>query len=246
MNSSTHRQKTGYIISILLYALTIFLIIYAVTTLVPMFIAMSASGADNEQILADYLRGESIERGLMALSALQILQVITVFLPGAVVQLVGGLIFGTVPGFLVCLTSFVFANSMIFYMDRHHVGIISRLIPRNAKSVQTISHVLNSADPGFMTMLAYMLPGVPNGFIPYVAAGTNLSLCHFICSVTAGSALQIFLMCAIGHTIMNGNWILSVILTVLSIAMIIVLFYFKNRIIEFRKKLISKVILRDN
>ncbi|MCR5717391.1 MAG: VTT domain-containing protein [Lachnospiraceae bacterium] len=238
--STTHRQKTEYLISLCLYALTLFLIIYAALTLIPMFIELGRSGANDEQILTEYLRGESTWRGLISLAALQILQVITILLPGAVVQIVGGLMFGTIPSFLICLVSFVFANTMIFYMDRHHVGIISRLIPRDAKSLKKISAYLNDADPGFMTMLAYMMPGVPNGFIPYVAAGTNVSLRRFILSVTIASAPHVLIMCAIGHTIMNGNWIFSAILFLISLMLIGILLYYKDKIITMRHKILKK------
>lgn len=237
-NTTSHYKKLmeGPIVAVCIL-LIILLGIFAVSTIIPLFRSMSETGGNNEEVIENYLKSENGIRGLFSLAAFQILQVISIFFPGAPIQIAGGLIYGTWKSFAVCIVSFVFANTMVFYLRRRNTnGILSRFLSTDSKRFQKVSTWLNSSDPGFMSMLAYMLPGIPNGFVPYVAARTNITTSHFAFSVFLGSIFQIFLMCWIGSQLIQGNWIFSAILVIVMIAVIVILFLNKNRIIALRQR----------
>jgi len=228
------RSRREILICTAFLLLIAFLLYFAVSTFVPLL--RGAAGVRSEQdLITDYLREEGGVKGCFALAALQVLQVISVFLPGMAVQVAGGLIYGAWVSFFICLVSFVFANVMMFYLCRHS-RLLSRLLPENAKSVRTVSDWVNSNDAAFMSMLAYMLPGIPNGFVPYVAAKAHIRARRFALSVLLGSVLQIFLNCAIGSLLTRGHWLLSALLILFMLAMIFVLYRNKEQLIRLRDK----------
>ena len=96
-----------------------------------------------------------------------------------------------------------------------------------------MSEWINSSSPAFMSMLAYMMPGLPNGFVPYIAAKTDITLLRFGISVYLGSLPQIFLMCIIGHKLLKGDYFASIIMVVATLIVIVLLYIFRFKIINF-------------
>jgi uncharacterized membrane protein YdjX (TVP38/TMEM64 family) len=235
MNKDTRKKFFNIFIASSLFLLILVLIYFALVTFLPLIHEITRSGGNNEAVIADYLNRENDLQGMISLGVLQILQVISIFFPGAPIQIAGGLIYGTWKSFLICLVSFTFSNTLVFYLSRSNIGLIRKFLPGNSKSMTKLSSWINSSDPKFMSMLAYMLPGIPNGFIPHVASKTNISTASFSLSVLEGSFFQIFMMCAIGHQLIKGEWILSVLLFIIMIAMIIILYTNKSRIIQMRQ-----------
>lgn len=175
-------------------------------------------------------------RGMAYLALLQALQVLSIFLPGAAVQIAGGLVYGTWKSFVICLISFVGTNVGVFILARKGHDLVDRPDTKLARRAQRVLDWINSSDPFFMSMLAYMMPGIPNGFVPYAAMKTNVSLRKFSLAVFLGSLVQIFIMCSIGSRIMSGDFGISFALVIGSLALIFVLYKTKDHILQFIQK----------
>lgn len=175
-------------------------------------------------------------RGMAYLALLQALQVLSIFLPGAAVQIAGGLVYGTWKSFAICLVSFVGTNVGVFILARKGHDLVDRPDTKLARRAQRVLDWINSSDPFFMSMLAYMMPGIPNGFVPYAAMKTNVSLRKFSLAVFMGSLIQIFIMCSIGSRIMSGDFGVSFALVIGSLALIFVLYKTKDRILQLAQK----------
>lgn len=190
------------------------------------------SSPENEEAIESFLAGRSRLGGLICLALLQILQVVSIFFPGAPIQIAGGLVYGTLESFLVCHLSFLFANVAVFYLARRRISLLGRILARHDDKMKKVTDWLNSSDPAYMSALAYMLPGIPNGFVPYAAMHTNMRAKSFAVSVWLGSLLQIFIMCSVGSQIMNGNYLLSVLMIVGMLVLILILYLNKERVIR--------------
>lgn len=190
----------------------------------------------SEEDIEAFLAGKSGWRGLFYLVLFQAAQVLSVFFPGAAVQIAGGLVFGTLKSFSACLVSFVATNVGVFALARRHQDRLVRTDTKRGRKVQKVLDWINSSDPFFMCMLAYMMPGIPNGFVPYAAVHTKISLRQFSISVSLGSLIQILIMCSIGSRIMSGDFAVSFLLVLGSLALIFVLYRFKEWIIAFAQK----------
>jgi uncharacterized membrane protein YdjX (TVP38/TMEM64 family) len=190
----------------------------------------------SEEDIERFLAGKAGWKGVIYLALFQAAQVLSVFFPGAAVQIAGGLVFGTLRSFLICMISFVGANVCVFALARRHQDRMVRTDTKRGRRVQKVLDWINSSDPAFMTMLAYMMPGIPNGFVPYAAVHTKITLRQFSLSVFLGSLIQIFIMCSIGSRIMAGDFTISFFLVLGSLALIFFLYKGKGWIIDFVQK----------
>ncbi len=208
-----------------------FMIYFIAVEFVPKMSAVINSD-DKTVALEEFLQGHSIASGIFCLVMLQAFQVISIFIPGAAIQIAGGFVYGVWLSFLVCHLSFVFTNSLVFYLAKRGINPISRLIAKDNKHVKKVTRWIDSSNPAFMIMLAYMMPGVPNGFVPFAAMHTNISVRRFALAAYIGSLVQIFVMCYVGSELMTGDYIVSAALVVVSIIAIIILYKNKNAILN--------------
>jgi uncharacterized membrane protein YdjX (TVP38/TMEM64 family) len=190
----------------------------------------------SETAIESFLSRYSGWTGMGYLALFQAAQVLSIFLPGAAVQIAGGLVYGTAKSFFICLASFVGTNMGVFALARTHHNLMSRPGSKRNRNMQKVLDWINSSDPFFMCMLAYMMPGIPNGFIPYAAVRTEVTLRKFFLSVLFGSLFQIFVMCSIGGRIMSGDFEVSFFLVIGSLALIFILYKTKDGILSFLKK----------
>lgn len=158
-------------------------------------------------------------------------QVVSIFFPGAAVQIAGGLVFGALRSFVICHLSFVGANVAVFALARRHRDRSVRSDTTRGRNTQKVLDWINSSDPTYMTMLAYMMPGIPNGFVPYAVVRTNVTLRDFVLAAYFGSLIQIAIMCAVGSRIMSGDFAISFFLVLGSLLLILILYLSKNRLI---------------
>ena len=188
----------------------------------------------SEEAIETFLSGTSGVRGLLMLALLQAIQVLSVFIPGAAVQIAGGLVFGTLKSFIVCHLSFVGTNVAVFALARRHRerAAASGSAKRRLRT-QKVLDWINSSDPSFMSMLAYMMPGIPNGFVPYAVVRTNVTLPRFLLATWLGSFIQIAIMCAVGSRIMSGDFAVSFFLVLGSLGLIFLLYMTRNRLIVY-------------
>ena len=223
-------MKKRYII-IPLVIIGLILIYFAYGKQLPQVLEIFKSN-HSEELIENYLSMLPIEVGLICLGLLQMAQVITIVFPGAAIKMAGGMIYGAVPSFLVCHTFFVGTNVGLFYLARKQIIPTEKLF-ENKKGATKVSEWINSSSPAFMSMLAYMMQGLPNGFVPYIAAKTDITLLRFGISVYLGSLPQIFLMCIIGHKLLKGDYFASIIMVVATLIVIVLLYIFRFKIINF-------------
>lgn len=181
--------------------------------------------------IESFLEQKAGYRGLVFLALFQAAQVLSIFFPGAAVQIAGGLVYGAIRSYFVCLISFVLTNLMVFAIARFRNSRMARPGAKINRKLQKVLDWINSSDPLFMVMLAYMMPGIPNGFVPYAASHTKITARQFFLSVSLGSLIQIFIMCSIGSRIMSGDYVVSFFLVLAMLGLIFLLYRLKGRLI---------------
>ena len=195
---------------------------------------------NDEAAIESFLKGRSRVEGLFSLAILQMIQVVSVFFPGAPIQIAGGLIYGTLRSFLICHLSFVGTNVAVFQVVRFRETRLGRREEKVNPKRQKVIDWINSSDPVFMSVLAYMMPGIPNGFVPYAASRTDITFKQFGCAVYLGSILQILIMCSIGSRLMTGDYLVSILLFLLMVGLIFALYRGRERIIRFLQQYLEK------
>jgi len=160
------------------------------------------------QKIADYLSQETGIKGIIAVILLQGIQVASIVMPGMAIQVAAGLIYGWLEGFLMCYCGFVLSNWLIFLFARK-MGSDRIKDVSMGKTSQWLMEKLNGTKPQFMVVIANMVPAIPNGVIPFIAAKTSITAKEYVKAVAMGSWLQILTSCAAGQFIIRGQWLFT-------------------------------------
>lgn len=226
-------RKTLYLILIALIVLTGVICWFMFKDVLVEMIALIRNG--DEQQLSAFLAGQSLFNGLAALFLVSILQVVSIVLPGPVFQVAGAVIFGWWRSFLVCWTGFVCGNGLVFFLARFFGRSLTEALGLEQKNGWLLNK-MNSADPRFVTALACMIPGIPNGIIPYVAQRCDMRLYSFVFAIAASSWINILLNCIAGHFLARGEYMFTFIAFALQLVILAVVALNKDRILGTDKK----------
>ncbi|MDO5132230.1 MAG: VTT domain-containing protein [Eubacteriales bacterium] len=160
--------------------------------------------------IVTYLSGEDAVMGMVSVALLSALQVASIVMPGLAIHIAAGVLYNWWKAFLLCYGGFVGGNMAVFWFVRH----LGKRSPYNI-SLGTVGtkvlDLLSSAPPMFVVIVAFMIPGVPNGIVPYLAAKTGLSQKQYFVSTAVGSWLQILASCIAGDFLIRGNIMFGVI-----------------------------------
>ena len=198
------------------------------------------SGSEPE--MEAYLASADNAAGLICTALLQFLQVVSIVLPGAPIQVAAGIVYGVWKGSAICYVSHVSANLAVFAASRRLNSLMERLAPGGGKGLLQKVRFLSGAEmPAYMTAMACIIPVVPNGIIPYAAARTPMKFRQFAAAVCAGSLMPIFVMCLIGGRILAGDYLLAAAVFAASLLAVVLLTCFRAQLLGTVRRLTAKM-----
>ena len=194
------------LVPVLLVILVAVLIWIAFGNKIPGLIPLLREG--DSQKIADYLAQETGIRGIIAVMLLQGIQVVSIVMPGMAIQVAAGLMYGWLEGFIVCYAGFVISNVLVFAFARRMGSDRLRTVSMGRRT-QWFIEKFQAAPPMFMVGIANLIPAIPNGVIPYIAAKTKITTRDFALAVASTSWLQILTSCMAGQFIIRGDWLFT-------------------------------------
>lgn len=215
--------------SVILLILLAGLVMIMCVDLIPVLRNISAH-IQNEAELTSYIKNYG-SKGIPIIIALQALQVITTVFPSAAVQILAGLSYGIFPGMLLCLAGYILGNSIVFVIVRQVDKTFSPLIPKfnrgkRKKPKWDFSFLKESNHAARMAFLLFLIPGIPNGILPYLFARTKISLPRYLLSICLAGIPAILLCSLTGERISKGDTTsaLLILCFLILIALIAVIF----------------------
>lgn len=185
----------------------------------------------NQSDLAEYIQGQGHYGAYIALFMISVLQVVSVILPGVIIQFAGAFLFGWWRAFLLCWLGFTAGNVLMFAILRG-VGKSIRIAMNKTPKENWLMKKINEGKPIFVVAVSCMLPGIPNGIIPYVAAHAKISLKDFALAILCSSWIQILLSCISGHFLAEGNYVVSALAVAIQVISVVVILFNKDKILE--------------
>jgi len=164
---------------------------------------------NNEEAIADYIRTQGTWKGYLCIVLMNIIQVVSIFLSGNIIYVSSGLIYTWYESFMLCYLSFLFTNCAVYLFAKTVGKAFEKRLEEGGRFEKIMSKV-KSNNPAVIIFLANLLPGIPNGLCPYMAAFLKLDFRRFFMAVALSSWLQIILYCIIGHLIIRGNILVSI------------------------------------
>lgn len=207
--------------------LSLGIVLFIVFKCAPDIIDLLKNG--NEKAMEAYIRGTG-KKGIVVIVLLQVLQTLTIVFPGIPIYMCSGIVFGRVVGTVVCYITYVVSNMAIFLFSKSMGAAADALFPADEKE-EDVSRLLGkSKHPMRIIMALCIVPVIPNGVIPHIAAKSNLKTRDFLFAVSVGCIPGIFLFVFCGELILNGYLGLVVGLCIFAIVLMVITYAFKSKI----------------
>lgn len=193
----------------------------------------------NVDEIQSYMIAHNDWKGIFATMLLQCLQVWTIVISGIPIQVAAGVVYGTLKGFAMCHLSSTAAMTASMAFWRGAGEKMKEILPVD-RMYQGKIHEYLTADtpPRYTTVLACMIPMIPNGLIPVMAARMDITVKQFAVAVWLGSFLNILICCAIGSSLINGDWHIALLYTLLMAGMVVFLKVFQKEMLYVLRRIV--------
>ncbi len=219
--ASKYTKNTRTLVTILAGIILCLIVFFIIRFFGPQFSTLyQMLKRGDEQEIGAFLNQQGQWKGMLSLYMISILQVVSIVIPGIAIQIAGGLIYGGWKSFLMCYTGFVSGNILVFIFARRIGNRFLDILGYKDKE-NWLTSKINTNNPIFVLGMACLVPGVPNGIIPYIAARTSITRKEFAMAIACSSWIQILCNCLAGHYIIRGNWLVTGLAFGLQIALIV-------------------------
>ena len=150
---------------------------------------------------------------LVVFILLQILQVVAFFIPGELVQIAGGYIYGTLLGGVVSLLGITLGSALAYTVANvYGKPFVKKIV--SEKNFKFIERILDLGSKRFVVFLIYVIPGIPKDVVAYICGISNITFKEFIIYSTLGRIPCIFLSAFFGAQLIEGNKLILIIIAI--------------------------------
>ncbi len=177
--------------------------------------------------------------GILIMIVLQVLQVVVAFIPGEFIEIISGMLFGTMGGLFICIIGLSLGTICIF-------GLVKLLgkpfLDFSMSEEKQNKYKLkgNATKSLIMVFFIFLIPGTPKDFITYAIPFTKIKLTDFLVVSSIARIPSIVSSTLIGEALINGHsgvalWI-SIIMAIIGIIGLLFSNSITNKIEELVKK----------
>lgn len=143
--------------------------------------------------------------GMLLMLLIQVLQIVIAFIPGELVQVMAGVMYGTWGGLLLCLVGCVIASACVFIIIRK-LGrpFVTKLFGEDV--LDRYEFLNDSSKLDTLVFILFLIPGLPKDTLTYIVPLSNISLKSFLVLSTIGRIPGMVASTLIGSSITNANW----------------------------------------
>ena len=149
--------------------------------------------------------------GVLILLGIQFLQVVVAFVPGEVVHVAAGMMYGPWGGAAVVLVGCVISSAFVFFIV-HKLGapFVRAMIPE--KWMGKLEDFEETDKLDVMVFVLFLIPGLPKDVFTYLVPLTDMSMRNFLVLSTVGRIPGILMSTLAADGLMEGDIMRSVLL----------------------------------
>lgn len=203
-SSLTKKDKKNIVIcSVIVLALLV-----ATVLLFPVF--KELANTESRDRLISFIRSKGVW-GVLILMGLQLLQVVVALIPGEIVEVVSGIIYGTFGGYIICTVGVLLSSMLVFYTVRKlGAPFVQRII--SSEKMGTLSFLHNTEKVEMLIFLLFFIPGTPKDMLTYFVPLTNVKPLHFFILTTVARIPSIISSTYAGANIEKGKFGVTVLI----------------------------------
>ena len=231
--------KKSKILKILLIILALVIIIATVIYIFPVIKRLSTSEGQMEF-------KEKIDKlgflGIMALFGLQLSQIFLFIIPGEPIEILAGVCYGGIGGFIFILTSSAIISTMIIFLVRR-LGekFIYEFYPKEKiDKIENSKIFKNPKKVELIMLILFLIPGTPKDLLVYIAALLPIKPIRFIIISSIARIPSIISSTMAGEHLLMGNWKMSILVYIVTFALVGLAIFVANK---FDKEKITKDVI---
>lgn len=224
----TNKRK---FLTIALLIVFIFLIIYACYKLIPLLSALKEP--ENQLKFKNYIKSLSWT-GWIAVLLIQILQIFIAFIPGEIVELLSGVLYGALGGLFLCLLGLIIGTILIYYTVKLFAN---KYIIKYREKLKTYSFLNDPKKINTYFFVLFLIPGIPKDIFLYLAPFLPIKFLSFLIISSIARIPTILSSTIVGKSLLDGNYITSIIIfSIFAVLGIIGILFYDKIISLFTKK----------
>ncbi|MGF6356264.1 putative membrane protein YdjX (TVP38/TMEM64 family) [Paenibacillus sp. 4624] len=165
----------------------------------------------------------------------QILQIVVAPIPGEIVQIAGGYIYGSALGSFYTTVGLVLGSAIAFYFTRF-IGrdFVSRLLQK--QNMKWMSFMHDERKLTAFLFIFFLIPGLPKDMLVFVAALTSISSLRFFTILLVGRLPWIIASAAVGSNLHMQQYTIAIIISVIAVVGFIFGYIYKDKLINLFSK----------
>ncbi len=198
------------------------------------YLAYKLMQGDNLNKLGDFIESLGIWGGVVAF-ILQVLQVVLAVIPGEPIEIIMGVLYGTVGGCLMCLAGIAVGSCIVFLsVKRLGKNAVDKVMA--SEKYKKLKFLNDPSKRDVLLFLLMFIPGTPKDTLTYFAPFTGIPFLRYLVISTVARIPSVISSSYIGSSIMGGNFLRSIIAfaVVGAVSLAGILVY--NKIIENKNK----------
>lgn len=168
----------------------------------------------------------------------QIIQVVIAPIPGSIISLVGGYIFGAFLGTLYNLIGSFLGFYMLFYIAKKFgrplvkYFVKEEILKKYEKSMQDKGKVF--------LFIAFLIPMIPDATVGYIAGLSKLSIPTLMIMVMVARLPGLVILNLIGSQTANSNYAFALILVTFLFIGLVIAYYYREKLEQVLSKFLGK------
>lgn len=169
--------------------------------------------------------------GVLMLLGLQFLQVVVAFIPGEVVQVAAGMLYGPWFGSLIILVGCVISSAVIYQLV-HRLGAPFVRDMVSKEHLEKFYEFENSGKLNIVVFILFLIPAMPKDVFTYLVPLTNMRMRTFLILATIGRIPGVLISTYAAAGLAEGQITTSLIIFGVAAAIALVCLIFRNRIMR--------------
>lgn len=214
--------------------------IYACYKLIPLMFSLRNPQA--QENFKNYIN-EMGWKGWWMVLLLQVLQIFIAFIPGEIIEILSGVLYGTVGGLFLCLLGIFIGSILIYYTIKLFAN---RNLSKYKEKLKTYNFLKNPKKIHIYFFLIFLIPGIPKDIFIYLVPFLPIRFVSFLIISLIARIPTILSSTIIGNSFVNGNYLLSLVIFSVFAVLGILGILFHDKIIKLFKKDNNKSLNNNN
>ena len=204
-NDSNSKIRT--VINICILVIVLALAVLATIRVFPHVIKLTND--EERQLFGEKIAALGI-KGVVLMVLFQVAQVLLSVIPGEPLEIIMGVLYGTIPGALLCMLGIALGTCIIYICVRKFGRrFIDKFI--NSSKFEKFKFLNNPSRRDVLIFTLFFIPGTPKDILIYFAPFTNMPFLRFMIISSIARIPSVISSTYVGANLIEGNYIVSIV-----------------------------------